>query len=163
MLVRRQTWVIFFSEKHYYFICMSCMYVPVKARRGHQIPRNWSYRWLWMAMWGLAIEPRPLVRAARDLNCWAISAIIWVMLWFEFKIGLKAAERRYLAQDLLMNVQRGVVQGDKLMAGWGHSLQLTLYKQIKKVLVWAVDFSYCARQQHPFLSWIVISAKNRTG
>lgn len=58
-------------------------------------------------MWGLAIESRPLERAARDLNCWAISAIVWVMFWFEFKIGLEAAERRHLAQDLLMNVQRG--------------------------------------------------------
>lgn len=100
------------------------MYVPMKAKRGHQIPRNWSY--MWMAMWGLAIEPRPLVRAARDLNCWAISAIIWVMFWFEFKIGLKAAERRHLVQDLLMNVQPGGGSRRQAMAGWGHSLQLTL-------------------------------------
>lgn len=30
--------------------------VPTEARRGQQIPWNWSFRWLWTAMWVLEFE-----------------------------------------------------------------------------------------------------------
>lgn len=32
--------------------------VPVGTRRGHHIIRDWSYRWLLVAMWVQEIEPR---------------------------------------------------------------------------------------------------------
>ena len=38
-----------------------------------QIPWNWSYRQLWVAMWMLGIESRFSGRAACALNYWAIS------------------------------------------------------------------------------------------
>lgn len=45
--------------------CVVCMFVyvphaglvPTKTRRGHLIPQNWSYRWLWVTMWVLGSEP----------------------------------------------------------------------------------------------------------
>jgi hypothetical protein len=44
-------------------------------------PWNWSYRWLWGAMWLLGIEPRFSGRAASVLNCWAISPAPSTFFW----------------------------------------------------------------------------------
>lgn len=40
--------------------CLSMHYicaVPIESRRGHQIPWEWSYRWLLATMWMLRTEP----------------------------------------------------------------------------------------------------------
>ena len=43
-------------------VCVPCVYiVPAKARRGHCIPWNWSYRWL-CTQWVLGIQPWPIGR-----------------------------------------------------------------------------------------------------
>lgn len=58
----------------YMYVCVPCMYLmPVKTRKGCQIPWHLSYRWLGTTMWGVGIEPRPTTRAARALNWWTIS------------------------------------------------------------------------------------------
>jgi hypothetical protein len=54
-------------------VCV-CVYtrvhaVSVEARRGHGIPRNWSYRQLWTHLaWVLGFEHRPSARAASTLS-----------------------------------------------------------------------------------------------
>ena len=54
-------------------VCVLCpCLVPLKVRRGCQIPWNWSYRQLWAASWVLGSEPRSSARAASALLCWAI-------------------------------------------------------------------------------------------
>lgn len=40
----------YISVHHTYAWCL-------ETRRGYQIHRNWSYRWLWAVAWGLGIEP----------------------------------------------------------------------------------------------------------
>lgn len=49
-------WVILFCFRHVclavYHMCLMLM----KVRRGHWIPWNWNYRWLWIPMWDLAIK-----------------------------------------------------------------------------------------------------------
>lgn len=51
------------------FICAACM-VSV---RWSPVPWNWSYRQSLAALWVLMFKPRSYGRAARTLNCWAIS------------------------------------------------------------------------------------------
>ena len=59
----------------YACLCMLCAcLVPTEARRGHRLPWNWSYRWLWATVWVLRIEPIS-GRVASVLNCWAISPV----------------------------------------------------------------------------------------
>lgn len=36
---------------------------------------NWSYRWLWSALWVLGIEPTCPGRTDSSLNCWIISLV----------------------------------------------------------------------------------------
>ena len=54
------------------------------------------FRWLWLTMWLLGMEPKTTERAARALNCWAISParlfsvclllnISW-LLWYTIRI-----------------------------------------------------------------------------
>ena len=75
-ITRLLSWIIkiSFCFKTY---CVSalpgCMHVPHmyavprKARRGHQIPRNWSYKW-WATMWVLRIKLGSSGRAVSALN-----------------------------------------------------------------------------------------------
>lgn len=51
--------------------------VPVEVRRGHWVPRNWSYRQLWGAMWVLGTEPEASARAARALDPWVVSPVFY--------------------------------------------------------------------------------------
>lgn len=60
----------------------------VWARRGHQNPWDWSYRWLWV-MWVLGIKLQSSARASSILNQWAIS----VLTYFFLKIHSSADER----------------------------------------------------------------------
>lgn len=53
-------------------MCTTCMKVPTELRRGHRIPRSWSYRWLcdhWCRCW----ELNP-ARTASSLNPRVISS-----------------------------------------------------------------------------------------
>jgi hypothetical protein len=43
-----------------------CIQKSLEARRGQQIPWNWSYRWLWAMMWILRPEPRFSARTTTD-------------------------------------------------------------------------------------------------
>lgn len=62
--------IICFAFRFKNFICMSifpvCMSVhrvcavPAGARKEHQIAWNWSYRLLFVTIWGLGTNPRPL-------------------------------------------------------------------------------------------------------
>jgi hypothetical protein len=58
----------------YMYVCALCAcLVPLKARKGHWISWNWSYRWLRAAMWVLGIELWSPEWVASALNPWAIS------------------------------------------------------------------------------------------
>lgn len=40
------------------YVCAPCAYLPpVEARRRHQVPWNWSYRWQETVVWGLGTKP----------------------------------------------------------------------------------------------------------
>ena len=41
-------------------VCLCTKYVPGThtVLKRHQIPWNWTYRWLWASMWGLGTKPR---------------------------------------------------------------------------------------------------------
>lgn len=69
---------IFFFYEHF-LDCFTCIYVWTQISawcpwrlEGHEIPRNWSYGWLWAAVWVLEMEPVPSVRTSA-VHCWAIS------------------------------------------------------------------------------------------
>jgi hypothetical protein len=47
--------------------------MPREIRGGHQMPWNWSYRWLWAATWVLGTEPKSSAAVASEVNHWAIS------------------------------------------------------------------------------------------
>lgn len=61
--------------------CCVCVYVctplvcleSVEPRRGQQIPWNWSYRWLWVAMRMLRIKPRFSGKTSSALNHYIIA------------------------------------------------------------------------------------------
>lgn len=53
--------------------CMCVYLVPVEARRGPQIPWNWSYSQLGATMWVLGTQPWSNARAVRALDCGTIS------------------------------------------------------------------------------------------
>lgn len=59
-------------------VCVLCArLVPKAARRGCQIPRNWSDRRLWAAMWMLATTQSAARRAAGTLADELLSSLIW--------------------------------------------------------------------------------------
>ena len=66
-----------------------------EVRRGHQIPWNWNYRWLWATMWVLGIKPGGSGRAASALNHWANFPVLF--LTFDAK-PYSIAKPQYLAQ-----------------------------------------------------------------
>lgn len=47
---------------------------PIETIKGHQLPWNWSYRWLGANMWVLGIMPRSTGQAVHSLNHWAVFA-----------------------------------------------------------------------------------------
>lgn len=55
--------------------CLCCSYlmcsVPVEARKGYQIPWDWSDRWLWATLWVLGMA----------LNCWAEYPALGLKSW----------------------------------------------------------------------------------
>jgi hypothetical protein len=62
--------------KDLFFICMcvslpglgwTCVCIAHRARR-HQVPWNWTYRWLWTSMWVLGSEPPSSAKAASALT-----------------------------------------------------------------------------------------------
>lgn len=63
------------------YSCFVCMYVfapcvwlvPRKAKRRHQTPWYWSYRWLQDVPWVLGNEPRSSGRVAITPNHWNLS------------------------------------------------------------------------------------------
>ena len=57
-----------------YVLCFASVYVCspqacLEGGRGPQIPWNWSYTWLWAAMWVLGTEPRSFAKATSALSC----------------------------------------------------------------------------------------------
>jgi hypothetical protein len=66
--------IYFFKNNNFIYmnVLPACMSVPhlhivcSEARRGYQIPWNWSYRWLWAVTWGLGIKSRSSERAAHS-------------------------------------------------------------------------------------------------
>lgn len=58
--------------------------VPEAARRGHQIPCNWSYSYLWTTTWVLGL--RSNAGAASVLICWATTSTL--SLFFRDRISL---------------------------------------------------------------------------
>ena len=52
-------------------MCIICILVPVRIRRGHKIPLE--FQWFWATtMWVLRTKTKPSVRTWTS-NCWAIS------------------------------------------------------------------------------------------
>lgn len=49
-------------------LCNTCI-APAEAKRGYQIPQNWSYKSLNATMWVLRIKSQSSERAANNLNC----------------------------------------------------------------------------------------------
>lgn len=64
----------------FYFFkkCFACLYtykpyeymVLTEIRRGHWMPWNYTYGWLWATIWMLGIEPRSFARTRSALNYW---------------------------------------------------------------------------------------------
>lgn len=55
-------------------LCMAswtCL-VPAENGRGHCLPCNWSYRWLYANMWVLGTESKSSTRGTNAFNHWAI-------------------------------------------------------------------------------------------
>lgn len=61
----------------YMFMHTHACFVPQEARRGHWIPWNQSYGWLWACIWMLGIEPRCASQAISALSHCAISPILF--------------------------------------------------------------------------------------
>lgn len=47
--------------------------VLLEVRRGPQVSKNWSYRWLWVSLWVPGIELWSSIRTTLVLNGWSIS------------------------------------------------------------------------------------------
>lgn len=56
--------------------CTICVSGAVEARRGHQIPENWSFRWLWAWVYVVGIKPGTSGRTVSALGHWAISPAV---------------------------------------------------------------------------------------
>lgn len=69
------------SALNHMYVCGSlvCL-VTREARRGHWIPWDWSYRWLWAAMPCGCWESKSGFLEGQCLNCWAISPALRVKL-----------------------------------------------------------------------------------
>lgn len=69
----------YFFTFFYVFECFAWMYVCdphaclVEARRGCQVPWNWTCGWLWMAMWVLGSPTRAVIGT---LNPWVMSSVL---------------------------------------------------------------------------------------
>lgn len=58
---------------HMYVSIPPVCLVPLAVRRGPQISKNWSYRWLWLSLWVLGIELWSSIRTTLVLNGLSIS------------------------------------------------------------------------------------------
>lgn len=45
---------------------------PAEVRRGHSVPWNWSFRWLWVTMWVIKPKSESSTRGVSALNSWVI-------------------------------------------------------------------------------------------
>lgn len=68
------------------YVCVPQTFpVPKEARRGHQLPWNWSSKGLWPITWVLGAELQSPGRATSALTCGDIPPIsrpcIWKMFW----------------------------------------------------------------------------------
>lgn len=83
-------------------ICVLCVWlITTGIRRGHRIPSNWSYRWLWTTMLVLlGVKPRPSARARSALNHWAVSAAL--LCYFEQSFSEDLA--MFMWHDKLLDV-----------------------------------------------------------
>lgn len=45
---------------------------PWKPEKEYHIPWYWSYRWMWVTMWVLGIEPKPSGRQPVLINLWTL-------------------------------------------------------------------------------------------
>lgn len=48
----------------------SVAYVCSEARGEHQVPWNWTYRWLLAIVWMVGTKPESFATVANALNCW---------------------------------------------------------------------------------------------
>lgn len=67
--------------------CWSAYVYHMNAWRDLQIPRNWSCRSLWAAMWVLEIKLRSSRRAVKVLSLWAISPAPWFIFKRKYNYG----------------------------------------------------------------------------
>jgi hypothetical protein len=65
----------------YICLCTMCIQWSWRSEEGAGSPWNWSYRWLWAAMWVLGIKPRTSARVACVLNHWAFSPALFLWNW----------------------------------------------------------------------------------
>lgn len=67
---------LFYVYRHfigmYMYVPCTCL-VPMETKGGHQMPWNWSYRWLWATSSVLGIKPESFGKPASPFNCWAAS------------------------------------------------------------------------------------------
>lgn len=74
----------FLKKEILVYECVACMCVCTPHSRlvaeevikGHWIPYNRGYRWLWATMWVLGTEPTYSARATSTLNRWATSLVL---------------------------------------------------------------------------------------
>lgn len=78
-----------FFKQHFSFysstcvhVCHICVGVPMEARRGYQIPWNWSYRKCELPDMGSGNGTQVHWRWASAFNHWAISAVTLLLLLF---------------------------------------------------------------------------------
>ena len=67
-----------------------CLSLPSEVRRGHQIPWNWNYGWLWVTVWMIGIELRPSVRAASAQTTEPSLQSLCLCFYFVFTSNTKA-------------------------------------------------------------------------
>jgi len=68
-------------------VCAQCMWlVPVGSRRGHQMPRDCSYRQLWAVKWVLGVQTRSSARTD-TFNHWDISSAPVFVLKYVWEVG----------------------------------------------------------------------------
>lgn len=62
-----------------YFVCIYVRvpwaHMPLKSIKGHLIPCDWSYKWLWVTKWVLENEPKFSRKATSACNHWAFAPV----------------------------------------------------------------------------------------
>lgn len=79
----RSLYIPAFLAKYFMYMPILPEYISIhqvdgvfsKSKRGNWISQNWNYRWLWVVICGIVIEPLSSGRAVDALNLWSIPPV----------------------------------------------------------------------------------------